>query len=154
MKHSMSMNSPKMTIRSPTVTTLIRCASQSGPITKSHPALDDLCYGRQPFAVAEYSIEYGPSRVSVADQVLSETSEPHLRLDHMATSKQFLHNTRSGWLEIKSDGLFEVVQGRAPAFIVSNIDTGGWQGGFSLRWRRAQGMASITGAATVRMWCM
>jgi len=61
-------------------------------------------YGRQPFAVAEYSIEYGPGRVSVADQVLLETSEPHLRLDHMVTSKQFLHNTRSGWLEFKSDG--------------------------------------------------
>jgi len=60
------------------------------------------------------AIEYGPGHVSVDDRVLLETSKPHLRLDHMVTSKQFLHNTMSGWLEIKSDGLFEVVQGRAP----------------------------------------
>jgi hypothetical protein len=87
-------------------------------------------YGRLPFAVAEYSIKYGPGLVSVSDQVLLETSEQHLRLDHMVTSKHFLNNTRSGWLEIKSDGIFEVVKGRAPVFMVSNIDTGDWQGGF------------------------
>jgi hypothetical protein len=87
-------------------------------------------YGRLPYAVADYSIRYGPGCVSVADQVLLETPELHLRLDHMVTSKQFHDNKSSGWLEIKSDGLFEVIQGQAPIFIVSNIDTGGWQGGF------------------------
>ena len=87
-------------------------------------------YGRLPYAIADYNITYGPGQASVADQVLLELSEPHLRLDHVVTSMQYYRNTQSGWIDIKSDGLFEVVQGRAPAFVVSNLDTGGWQGGF------------------------
>lgn len=86
-------------------------------------------YGKLPRRVAEYDLDYSLGHVSIADQVLLGSNE-HLRVDHLVSSKEYWENTSSGWMNIKSEGSFEIVRGRPPIFVVSNIDTGDWQGGF------------------------
>ncbi|GKZ31188.1 hypothetical protein AbraIFM66950_011400 [Aspergillus brasiliensis] len=87
-------------------------------------------YGRSPRQISDYKLDYQLGHLSFADQVLLQTNEDHLRLDHMVDSKEYWSNKDSGWISIKSQGYFELVRGRNPVFVVSNIDTGDWQGGF------------------------
>ncbi|GIJ91957.1 hypothetical protein Asppvi_010932 [Aspergillus pseudoviridinutans] len=87
-------------------------------------------YGRSPRQISDYRLDYRLGHPSFADQVLLQTNDDHLRLDHMVDSKEYWSNTESGWMNIKSEGIFELVRGRNPVFVVSNIDTGDWQGDF------------------------
>lgn len=102
-----------------------------GPSFPHRPTLKfSAGYGASPRKVRDYQLVYGLGQRQIADQVLLPALDSIPRLDHLVTASDYWSHIDSGWIGIESSELFEIVEGRLPVFVVSNIDTGDWQGGF------------------------
>lgn len=88
-------------------------------------------YGRSPRHVKDYQLLYGLNKEPIADQVLLPRSACCPRLDLFVDPHTYHSNKDNGWINLENqEERFEIVSGRQPVLVVSNIDTGSWQGGF------------------------
>jgi hypothetical protein len=108
-----------------------RWPGESIPSLPHRPLLRfSIGYGSSSRRVFDYQLKYGLGQEAVADQVLLPNRHASPRLDMFMTANTYWKSIDNGWLRIQGDELFEVVDGRQPVIVISNIDTGDWQGGF------------------------
>lgn len=86
-------------------------------------------YGTLPRHVKDYHIKGQLGDPSIADQVLCPKSDSCPRLDYLIHSSEYWRYIDCGWRNIDA-GEFEIIDGRPPVFLVTNIFHGDWQGGF------------------------
>jgi hypothetical protein len=75
----------------------------------------------------------GPGSPQIADQLLcppEKGSDKTRNIHYVKPNIEHLPNRDKGWVFIDSKELFEVKAKSQPVFLVTNIDTGWWQGGF------------------------
>jgi hypothetical protein len=83
--------------------------------------------------LVDAELQKGPGSPQIADQLLRPPSKEFdkTRSIHYVQPKDgYLPNRDKGWIFIDSKELFEVRDESKPVFLVTNIDTGWWQGGF------------------------
>jgi hypothetical protein len=83
--------------------------------------------------VLDDKLQKGPGSPQIADQLLrppAKETDKTRSIHYVEPKNEYLPNRDKGWIFIDSKDLFEVRDGLEPVFLVTNIDTGWWQGGF------------------------
>lgn len=78
-------------------------------------------------------LQKGPGSPQIVNQLLNlprEGTEKTRSIHYVDPTKDVLPNRNNGWIFIDSKDLFEVRGEEKSVFLVTNIDTGWWQGGF------------------------